>query len=68
MSTLDKLWKGISETIRLNDKVDRLSGAVLKHQERIERLTEQVTRLETRYDTTVQIAGLLQARRDDRPE
>jgi hypothetical protein len=65
MSTVDKLWKGISETIKLNDKVDRLSGAVVKHQERIERLTEQVTRLETRYDTTVQIANLLQARRPD---
>jgi len=67
MSTVDKLWKGISETIKLNDKVDRLSGAVVKHQERIERLTEQFTRLETRYDTTVQIANLLQARRSDDP-
>lgn len=67
MSTVDKLWKGISETIKLNDKVDRLSGAVVKHQERIERLTVQVTRLETRYETTVQIAGLLQARRTDDP-
>ncbi|MFC6842346.1 hypothetical protein [Xanthomonas theicola] len=65
MSTLDKLWKGISETIKLNDKVEQLSTSVSKHQQRIEGLTERITRLEARYDTTVQIAGLLQGRRQD---
>lgn len=59
MSAVDKLWKGVREAIQLNAKVDQLFSAVGQHQRRLEDLTERLTRLEARFDTTLQIAGML---------
>lgn len=47
MGVTDKMWDGIAKVIRMDDKVERLAGAVKDQQARIENLTERVIRLET---------------------
>lgn len=47
MGVTDKLWDAITTVIRMNDKIERMAGTVKSQQERIERLTERVIRLET---------------------
>lgn len=47
MGVTDRLWDALTTVIRMNDKVERMAGTVKSQQERIERLTERVIRLET---------------------
>jgi len=43
----EKMWDAITTVIRMNDKVERIAGAIKEQQTRIENLTERVIRLET---------------------
>jgi len=47
MSVTEKMWDAITTVIKMNDKVERLAGAVKNQQDKIEGLTERVIRLET---------------------
>ncbi|MHB1015501.1 MAG: hypothetical protein ACYC2W_09525 [Desulfurivibrionaceae bacterium] len=47
MGVTDKMWDALTTVIKMNDKVERLAGAVVSQQTRIENLTERVIRLET---------------------
>jgi hypothetical protein len=47
MGVTEKILDGITTVIRMNDKVERLSGVVRNQQEKIESLTERMIRLET---------------------
>ncbi len=46
MGVTDKMWDAITTVIRMNDKVERLSGTVKSQQDKIENLTERLIRLE----------------------
>jgi len=46
MGVTDKMWDAITTVIKMNDKVERLSGTVKSQQDKIESLTERVVRLE----------------------
>ncbi|MDH3209108.1 MAG: hypothetical protein OEM00_02130 [Burkholderiaceae bacterium] len=46
MGVADKMWDAITAVIKMNDKVERLSGTVKAQQDKIESLTERVVRLE----------------------
>lgn len=47
MGVTDKMWDALTTVIKMNDKVERLAGAIVSQQTRIENLTERVIRLET---------------------
>lgn len=47
MGVTEKMWDAITTVIKMNDKVERLAGAVKSQQDKIENLTERVIRLET---------------------
>ena len=47
MGVTDKMWDALTTVIKMNDKVERLAGAVKLQQDKIEHLTERVIRLET---------------------
>ena len=47
MGVTEKMWDAITTVIKMNDKVERLAGAVKIQQDKIENLTERVIRLET---------------------
>ena len=47
MGITDKMWDAITTVIKMNDKVERMAGTMKSQQERIEKLTERVIRLET---------------------
>jgi len=47
MGVTEKMWDAITKVIRMDDKVERLAGAVKDQQNKIENLTERVIRLET---------------------
>lgn len=47
MGVTDKMWDAITTVVRMNDKVERLSGAVKSQQEKIENLTGRLIRVET---------------------
>ena len=47
MGITEKMWDAITTVIRMNDKVERIAGAIKEQQTRIENLTERVIRLET---------------------
>ncbi|MDO8413053.1 MAG: hypothetical protein Q7S51_04590 [Gallionellaceae bacterium] len=47
MGVTDKMWDAITTVIKMNDKVERLAGAVKTQQDKIENLTERMIRLET---------------------
>ena len=55
MSVTDKMWDALTTVIKMNDKVERLAGAVKTQQEKIENLTERVIRLETALE--IALAG-----------
>ena len=63
MGVTDKLWDAITTVIRMNDKVERMAGTVKSQQEKIERLTERVIRLETMLEL-----ALVQQRPPGRPD
>jgi hypothetical protein len=41
------MWDAITTVIKMNDKVERMAGTMKAQQEKIEKLTERVIRLET---------------------
>ena len=47
MGVTDKMWDAITTVIKMNDKVERMAGAMKAQQEKIENLTGRVIRLET---------------------
>ena len=47
MGVTEKMWDALTTVIKMNDKVERLAGAVKTQQDKIEHLTERVIRLET---------------------
>lgn len=47
MGVADKMWDAITTVIKMNDKVERMAGTMKAQQEKIEKLTERVIRLET---------------------
>lgn len=47
MGVTDKMWDAIATVIKMNDKVERMAGAMKAQQEKIENLTGRVIRLET---------------------
>ena len=47
MAVTEKMWDAITTVIKMNDKVERLAGAVKAQQDKIENLSERVIRLET---------------------
>ena len=55
MSVTDKMWDALTTVIKMNDKVERLAGAVKTQQDKIENLTERVIRLETALE--IALAG-----------
>lgn len=46
MAITDKMWDAITTVIKMNDKVERMAGTMKAQQEKIEKLTERVIRLE----------------------
>ena len=55
MGVTEKMWDAITTVIKMNDKVERLAGAVKAQQDKIESLTERVIRLETALE--IALAG-----------
>ena len=55
MGVTDKMWDALTTVIKMNDKVERLAGAVKLQQDKIEHLTERVIRLETALE--IALAG-----------
>lgn len=47
MGVTDKMWDAITTVIKMNDKVERMAGTMKAQQEKIEKITERVIRLET---------------------
>jgi len=47
MGITDKMWDAITTVIKMNDKVERMASTMKSQQEKIEKLTERVIRLET---------------------
>ena len=50
MGVTEKMWDAITTVIKMNDKVERLAGAVKAQQDKIENLSERIIRLETTLD------------------
>jgi hypothetical protein len=46
MGITEKMWDAMTTVIKMNDKVERMAGAIKAQQEKIEILTERVIRLE----------------------
>jgi hypothetical protein len=57
MSVTEKMWDAITTVIRMNDRVERLSSALVGQQARIENLTERVVRLETALEIALAAKG-----------
>jgi len=47
MGVGEKMWDAITTVIKMNDKVERMAATMKGQQEKIEKLTERVVRLET---------------------
>jgi PAS domain-containing protein len=58
MGVTEKILDGITTVIRMNDKVERLSGVVRNQQEKIESLTERMIRLETMLELALAAKAL----------
>lgn len=63
MGLTDKMWDAITTVIKMNDKVERLAGAVKIQQEKIENLTARVVRLETALEIALASQGVKKASR-----
>ncbi|MDP1653073.1 MAG: hypothetical protein Q8L56_10165 [Rhodocyclaceae bacterium] len=57
MSVTDKLWDAITTVIRMNDQVERMAGAMVTQQQKIENLAERVIRLETALEIAMSRGG-----------
>ncbi len=50
MSVPDKVWDTLKNSIKMNEKIVSLAGTVKEQQAKIEALTKDVVRLETRLE------------------
>ena len=66
MGVTEKMWDAFTRVIRMDDKVERLAGAVKEQQVRIEGLTERVIRLETALEIALAAKGGGSAKRIER--
>ncbi len=66
MGATEKMWDAFTRVIRMDDKVERLAGAVKEQQVRIEGLTERVIRLETALEIALAAKGGSSAKRIER--
>lgn len=57
MSLPEKLWDALTTVIKMNDKVERMAGALKDQQARIEDLTMRVVRLETALEIALAAQG-----------
>lgn len=57
MSVAEKMWDAIAKVIRMDDKVERLAGAVKMQQAKIENLSDRVIRLETALEIVLATKG-----------
>ena len=58
MGVTDKIWGALTSIIKLEDKVNRQSGAMKTQQTKIEDLTRRVIRLEAQLDMLMQVASI----------
>ena len=58
MGVADKMWDAITTVIKMNDKVERMAGAMKMQQEKIESLTERVIRLEALLEIALAQQGM----------
>ncbi|QNM98499.1 hypothetical protein [Chitinimonas koreensis] len=58
MSIADKMWDALATVIKMNDKVERMAGAMKHQQTRIEQLTERVIRLEAMLEIALAQQGV----------
>lgn len=58
MGVTDKIWGALTSIIKLEDKVNRQSGAMKTQQTKIEDLTGRVIRLETQLDMLAHAASI----------
>lgn len=58
MGVADKMWDAITTVIKMNDKVERMAGAMKSQQAKIENLTERVIRLETMLEIALAQQGM----------
>lgn len=56
MSVTDRLITALTNVVKMNDKIERLAQTVDEQQQRIERLTERVIRLEAQWDTALALS------------
>jgi phage shock protein A len=56
MSVTDRLLTALTNVVKMNDKIERLAQTVDEQQQRIERLTERVIRLEAQWDTALALS------------
>ncbi|WP_019104507.1 hypothetical protein [Chromobacterium haemolyticum] len=62
MGVGDKMWDALTTVIKMNDKVERMAGALKSQQAKIESLTERVIRLETLLEIALAQQGAKPAR------
>lgn len=63
MGVADKMWDAITTVIKMNDKVEQMAATIVGQQQKIERLTERVIRLETALEIGLARGGEKSSRR-----
>jgi hypothetical protein len=58
MDVIDKIWGALTAMIKLEDKVKSQSDSMTDQQLKIEKLTERVIRLETRFEILMRAAEM----------
>ena len=58
MGVTEKVWDALTKVIRMDDKVERIAGAIKTQQVKIENLTERVIRLETALEIALASRGV----------
>lgn len=57
MGLPEKLWDALTTVIKMNDRVERMAGAIKDQQTRIEDLSMRVVRLETALEIALATQG-----------
>lgn len=63
MGVADKMWDAITTVIKMNDRVEQMAATIVGQQQKIERLTERVIRLETALEIGLARGGEKSSRR-----
>lgn len=58
MGITDKMWDALATVIKMNDKVERMAGAMKSQQAKIEQLNERVIRLEAMLEIALAQQGV----------